>query len=124
MCIASVFGIFALAAYDKIDMGWWLRPCGFKQRLGLPCPTCGMTTALFAFCKGRIVEAFYIQPAGALFYCILSIAAILALFTVIFGVYFEFIVRFLSKLKFLYVILVLLLIVICGWAVTLSRALA
>ena len=122
--VVLVSALFALAANDKIDMGWWLEPCGFKQRFGLPCPTCGMTTALFVFCKGRVIEAFYIQPAGALFYCILVVAAFLSLFTAVFGVYFRILGLFLRKIKVLYVILVLLLIVICGWAVTLARALS
>lgn len=124
LAIAAGFGLFVLGAYDKIDMSWWLRPCGFRQRFGLPCPTCGMTTSLFVFCQGKIVEAFYIQPAGALLYCILVIAAFLALFTAVFGVYFSFIRRFFANVKVRYIILALLVVIICGWAVTLDRALA
>lgn len=43
-----------------------LPPCGFHQRTGLPCPTCGMTTAFAWAVRGRIIQAFRIQPAGAL----------------------------------------------------------
>lgn len=122
--IAGTFGLSALAANDKIDISWWLRPCGFKQRFGLPCPTCGMTTSLLAFSQGKIFEAFYIQPAGALLYSIAVVVAFLALFTAIFGVYFEFIRRFFAQVKIRYIILALLVIIACGWAVTLARALA
>jgi len=124
LSIAAVFGLFALAANDRIDLSWWLRPCGFKQRFGLPCPTCGMTTAIFAFVQGRIIEAFYIQPAGALLYCIFFLIAFLALFTAVFGLYFEFIRRFFIEVKLRYIILALIVIIAAGWAVTLARALA
>jgi len=124
LAIAATFGLFALAANNKIDLNWWLSPCGFKQRFGLPCPTCGMITSLLAFSQGKVFEAFYIQPAGALLYSIAVVAAFLALFTAVFGVYFEFIRRFFAKVKIRYIILALLVIVAAGWAVTLVRALA
>ena len=123
LLIAAAFGLFVLAANNKIDLSWWLGPCGFKQRFGLPCPTCGMTTSIIAFCQGKIIEAFYIQPAMGLFCCVLVIIAVLSLFTGVFGVYFEFIKRFFAEVKIKYIILALLLVVICGWAVTLARAL-
>jgi len=122
--IAATFGLFALAGHYKIDIGRWLMPCGFKQRTGYPCPTCGMITSLLAFSQGKIFEAFYIQPAGALLYSIAVVVAFLALFTAIFGVYFEFIRRFFAQVKIRYIILALLVIIACGWAVTLARALA
>jgi len=43
-----------------------LRACGFHERTGYPCPTCGMTTAFAYAARGRLVEAFVVQPAGAL----------------------------------------------------------
>jgi hypothetical protein len=122
--IAATFGLSALAANGKIDISWWLRPCGFKQRFGLPCPTCGMTTSLFAFSQGKIIEAFYIQPAGGLFCCIAVVVAFLALFTAVFGVYFDFIKRFFANIKIKYILIALLVIIAASWAVTLARALA
>jgi hypothetical protein len=121
--IAATFGLSALAGHYKIDMGRWLWPCGFKQKFGLPCPTCGMTTSLLAYSQGKILKAFYIQPAGALLCSITAVAAFLALFTALFGVYFEFIKRFFAKVKIRYIIAALLVIVAAGWAVTLARAL-
>jgi hypothetical protein len=126
VCLAVVgfFGIFALAGHYNIDMGRWLGHCGFKQRYGLPCPTCGMTTALLAFAQGKIFEAFYIQPAGALLCCVLVVIALLAFLTAVFGVYFRFLERFFSEVKVRYIILALIVIIAAGWAVTLARALA
>lgn len=43
-----------------------LRPCDFVRRVGLPCPTCGMTTAAALLVRGRIIKAMATQPLGAL----------------------------------------------------------
>ena len=124
LVLAAFFGLFALAAHDKIDIGRWLNPCGFKQRYGLPCPTCGMTTAALAFAGGKIFKAFYIQPAGALLCCILVVGAFLALLTAVFGVYFDFLKRFFTEVKVKYIIIGVLIIIAAGWMVTLARAIA
>jgi len=50
-----------------------LPPCGFKVSTGLPCPTCGMTTAFCYMVRGRPIRALRAQPMGSL----LSIATIL-----------------------------------------------
>jgi len=105
-------------------MGRWLGYCGFKQRTGLPCPTCGMTTAMLAFAQGRILEAFYIQPACGLLCSVMVIAAILAFIIAVFGIYFRFIERFFMEVKLRYMILALIIIIAAGWAVTLARAVA
>ncbi|MBX3396176.1 MAG: DUF2752 domain-containing protein [Phycisphaerae bacterium] len=44
-----------------------LNPCGFIIRTGLPCPTCGMTTAFSHLVRGHIVRSFISQPAGMIF---------------------------------------------------------
>jgi hypothetical protein len=124
LAIVAFFGVFALAGHYNLDMGRWLGYCGFKQRYGLPCPTCGMTTTVLTFARGRIFDAFYIQPAGALFCCVLVAAAFLAFVTAVFGVCFRFIRRFFSEIKVRYIIIALTVIIAAGWAVTLARALA
>jgi hypothetical protein len=124
LVIAASFGTAWLAATGKFDIGFWLGPCGFKQRTGLPCPTCGMTTSVLAFSQGRIFESFYIQPAAGLLCCVLVVIAFLALFTAVFGVYFRFIKRFFAEVKIRHLIVALLIIIAAGWAVTLARALA
>lgn len=43
-----------------------LNPCGFVIRTGLPCPTCGMTTAYSHLVRGHFVRSFVSQPTGML----------------------------------------------------------
>ena len=124
LLIVSFFGFFALAGYYNIDLGRWLGYCGFKQKYGLPCPTCGMTTATLAFSQGKIIKAFYIQPACALLCWVLVLIAILAFVTGVFGKHFCFIERFFYEVKVRYIILALIIIIAAGWAVTLAQALA
>ena len=122
--IIAFFAGFAIAGHYRIDMGRWLGYCGFKQRTGLPCLGCGMTTATLSFAQGRIFEAFDIQPACGLLCSIMVIAAILAFIIAVFGIYFRFIERFFTEVKLRYIILALMIIIVAGWAVTLARAVA
>lgn len=124
LAVAAFFGVLRLAATGRINIDRWIDPCGVKQRYGLTCPTCSMTTSAITFAKGKIFEAFYIQPAGALFCCVLAVIGFLALLIAVFGLYLNFISRFFSEVKVKYIILALLIIVCAGWAVTLARALA
>lgn len=120
--IVALLGSFWAAAHYKIDL--WPYPCGFKQKYGLPCPGCGVTTATLAFASGKIFKAFYIQPAGALLCCVLAVAAFLAFLMSVFGVYFDFLKRFFTEVKVKYIILAVIVIFAAGWMVTLARALA
>ncbi len=120
LAVAAFFGLFWLTAHYKIAL--WPPGCGFKQKYGLPCPTCGMTTSASAFAQGRIFEAFYIQPAAALLCSVLAVSAFLAFIIAVFGVYFGFIKRFFAEVKIRYIILALIIIIAAGWAVTLARA--
>jgi hypothetical protein len=126
VCLGIIlfFGVFALAGHYEIGMGWFLGYCGFKQKTGLPCPSCGMTTATLAFAQGRILEAFYIQPACGFLCCVMVIVAVLAFIIAVFGIYFRFIERFFTEVKLKYMILALIIIIAAGWAVTLARAIA
>jgi hypothetical protein len=112
-----------LAAHNKIGVFWPLY-CGFRQRYNLPCPTCGMTSAAFAFARGKILQAFYIQPAAAVFCCVLIFSAVLAFLTSVFGLSFRFVERFFAEVRVRYIILAVVIIIAAGWAVTLARALA
>jgi hypothetical protein len=120
--VAVFFAVFWVAGRYKLTL--WPYPCGFKQRYELPCPGCGMTTASMAFAQGRILEAFYIQPATALILCGIVATAVFGVFVAVTGRYFVFLERFLADVKVKYVILALAIIFACGWAVTLARALA
>ena len=122
--VVAVFVFLWLASVGVIDVGLLVGPCGFKQRYHLPCPACGVTTAAVAFVRGRIFEAFYIQPAAGVLCSILAVGGFLALLTAVFGVYYEVLNKALVKVKTRWVVLAVLIIVAAGWAVTLARALA
>jgi len=123
LVLTALFGLIGLMATGRIDSDRWLDPCGFKQRFALPCPTCGMTTSVLAFARGRIFESFYIQPAAALACCVMVIAAFLALLTAVFGIYFRFLDSLFREVKTRYVILILMVVIAASWGVTLARAL-
>ena len=122
IAVSGLFVFLWLADKGKIDISRLVNPCGLKQRYDLPCPTCGVTTSAIAFAGGRIFKAFYIQPAGALLCAVMAVAEILAFLTAVFGVYLVFLDRFFAEVKIGYIILALLAVIICGWAVTLARA--
>lgn len=48
-----------------------LPPCGWVTGFGIPCPTCGMTTAFAAAADGDLIASFKAQPLG----CALAIVA-------------------------------------------------
>ena len=125
LVLLALFGLLWLAAYYKIPLSPY--GCGFKQKYDLPCPTCGMTTSVFKFVRGEIFGqngSFYVQPAAALLCSVLVVVASLAFIIAVFGVYFRFINRFFNEVKVRHIVLVLVIIIAAGWAVTLARALA
>ena len=83
-----------------------------------------MTHSVLAFVRGEVLESFYIQPAAALMCCFMIIAAVLALLTAVFGIYFSFLKSLFSEIKVKYVILMLIIVLVAGWVVTLARAMA
>jgi hypothetical protein len=124
---AAVVALFAglwLAQRVGFDFGLLFGPCGMKQRWGLPCPTCGMTTAVLAFARGAILTSFYTQPAAALLCSLLVVGAFFAFLTAAFGVYFISFDRLFAEIGVKGLVVGLLVILAAGWAVTLARALA
>ena len=76
----------ALAAAGPLVLAAWLEPaaaglgtheqlglpaCGWVAAAGIPCPSCGMTTAFAHAARGDLLGSFLVQPAGA----ILALAA-------------------------------------------------
>jgi hypothetical protein len=122
--VVVLFAGLWLAQRVGFDFGLLFGPCGFKQRTGLPCPTCGMTTTVLAFARGAVLTAFYTQPAGAFLCSLLAAAAFFALLTAAFGVYFTIFDRLFAEIRARYWVLGLLVILAAGWAVTFARALA
>ena len=122
--LLMIIGLGSLSAAEALhfDIGRLFNPCGFKQRYHLPCPTCGFTTAARAFARGRIGLAFYTQPAAGFVCLMLVFAALTGLFIAVCGIYPRWVHRTLSTLTPQRVFWTLLLIVLLGWAVTLTRA--
>jgi hypothetical protein len=70
ICLACA-GILGLAAWLKPDPKGYgthrqlgFGKCGMLITTGLPCPTCGMTTAFAYAVRGRLIKSFLAQPAG------------------------------------------------------------
>ncbi len=68
---AAVLVTAAILTPDPAGLGthrqlFHLAPCSLVLTSGLPCPTCGMTTAFAWMMHGRPLAAFLVQPAGAI----------------------------------------------------------
>jgi len=122
LSIGVFFAVALLAAHGKFTL--WPYPCSFKQQYNLPCPTCGMTAAVCAFVRGKVFDAFLIQPAAAFLSLALAVSGFLAFLVVCFGVYFSFLNRLFEEIKIRYIVLAFLVIITAGWAVTLARFMA
>jgi hypothetical protein len=120
--IGLLFAIFYLAKEGFVNLGPG-GGCAFERNFGLPCPTCGFTRAISAFTEGKIIKAFYIQPAAAAICITLIWTAFFSLLSTALGVNFSFLppVR-LWQLK--HILLTIIIILTAGWAVTVARALA
>ena len=78
----GLLALLAVAAWLKPDpqglgthQQFGLPPCTFRVLFGLPCPTCGMTTAWAHLVRGELGDAFLVNAAGALL-AMLAIAAV------------------------------------------------
>ena len=122
--VVVVFVVLFAGARGWLDMGRLFGICGFKQVYGLPCPTCYVTTSAMAFVQGRILDSFYIQPAGAVLCCVLLVVGVTALLISVFRVNFGFLHRPWRWRTIKYFVAGALIVLAAGWAVTLARALA
>jgi hypothetical protein len=122
LSIAGAFAGLWLIGHYKFTL--YPFACGFKQRFGLPCPTCGMTTAVLAFAQGRIIDSFYAHPAAAIFCCLAVITAFFAFLSAVFGIYSPLLEKRLASVKPVYIIVAVVLVLLVGWGVNLARTLA
>jgi hypothetical protein len=123
----AIFGMFVmlwLSASSFLKTSKIFGICGFKQSHGLPCPGCYFTTSGEFFVQGRVLEAFLVQPAAAIFALIFTIMAIFALLMAVFGVKFRFLERISLSIAVKYAFIVGLILIFGGWAVTMARALS
>lgn len=119
--IAAGILILWLAATELINLKYWLGVCGFKQRLGLPCPGCGWTHAAQAFFTGHLIEAFILQPAAAFFCIVAVLTAVFALHCAVFGIDFGFLKSLGSSAGISILLIAAVVVILAGWVVTLIR---
>jgi hypothetical protein len=60
-----------------------LAPCGLLSVSGIPCATCGMTTAFTHAAHGRFISALAAQPAGTVLAIVTAILALLSAYCLI-----------------------------------------
>jgi hypothetical protein len=61
-----------------------LRECSWSQR-DLACPTCGMTRAFAFAVRGRLGQAFFMQPAGTLAALLCGLIVLYGFFVILLG---------------------------------------
>jgi hypothetical protein len=101
------------------QIGW--APCGFEGRTGLPCATCGMTTATSLAAHGHLLTSLRVQPGGFLFALTCMLAVIAGFWSVWTGRSLTPVARFLAKPKAL---LTLGLLILLAWLYRLADAFA
>ena len=62
---AAMFGLaLYLTPHEGLHQKFGMPECGMLQMTGVPCPTCGCTTAVTYFAHGNPVASFVTQPFG------------------------------------------------------------
>jgi hypothetical protein len=62
-----------------------LSPCAMPAVTGMPCPTCGMTTAFAHMARGHVIAAVQTQAFGAALFVATAAAAIVATMQAVFA---------------------------------------
>lgn len=62
-----------------------MKSCGWVHMMGIPCPTCGMTTSFAHAAEGDLPAAFHTQPLGAVLAVATAMAFLLGVHTLITG---------------------------------------
>lgn len=122
LVVCVIFGMFWLLEKGIINPGSY-GECALKRNYGIPCPTCGFTTAIKLFVKGGIIKAFWTQPAATMSCIILIWAAFFSLLSSVMGINFSFLPP-LRMWQIKYILIAGGIILAGGWAVTMARALA
>lgn len=70
ICSALLIGVLLYVTPAREGMGTHtqlgLPPCSWPGEFGIPCPTCGVTTSLAWFVRGRWIASAVAQPLGLL----------------------------------------------------------
>jgi len=95
-----------------------LPACGWITHMGLPCPTCGFTTAFAHAADGDILAAFDTQPMGALLAITTALACLGGLIILLTGAPVEGLVTRYWSVRWTWIVLGLLL---AAWAYKMLR---
>lgn len=120
MVLAPCVAILALAAWlTPAERGYGTHrqlgfgKCGMLVTTGLPCPTCGMTTAFAYTVRGRLFRAFMAQPTGLVLALATIATALVSSWSLATGRAPHITVPLISPYRLFTILLVLL---IGGWA--------
>lgn len=90
LACSSLLGLSAWLKPDPSGIGTHeqlgLPPCSYAEATGLPCATCGMTTAFAHAAHGQLLTSFVTQPAGMLLCLLTAIYAVLAAYSLFAGI--------------------------------------
>ena len=89
-----------------------LPSCGLKARTGVPCPSCGMTTAFAHAAHGQLWQALVAQPAGAVFALVTAMAALVSGYVLITGAAIE---KYLQRLWRPAILWLVIGLFVAGW---------
>lgn len=89
-----------------------LPPCRFLETSGIPCPTCGMTTAFAWAADGQLLQALKVQPMGALMALALACLTLIGLWGLVTA---SPVARLLTPLLRLSVIIAAILLGLIAW---------
>ncbi len=62
-----------------------MPPCAFHQVTGLPCPSCGMTTAFACMARLDVLHALDAQPFGAALFLLVAASGAASLYCALFN---------------------------------------
>lgn len=128
LACGAVLGVAVYLHPDSRGLGTHrqlgLGPCGFVLTTGLPCPTCGMTTAFSHTVRGQLIRAFFAQPAGML----LALGTIVTFFTSLWVLFTgrmpHWPLRLVMWLSPYRLLLILLVVLLAAWGFKLAWGLA
>lgn len=128
MVLVGCAGVLGVATWLKPDARGYgthqqlrMAPCGMLVAYGIPCPTCGMTTAFAHTVRGQWLRAARVQFAGFIFALGAAAAAGVALITLIRGAIPRVIIRHVTPFR---VFMTMLALLLGGWLITVGLGLA
>ncbi|MCH2142302.1 MAG: DUF2752 domain-containing protein [Phycisphaerales bacterium] len=62
-----------------------LPACGWQVSMGIPCPTCGMTTSFSHVARGDYLTAAIVQPAGMMLSILVAMTVVASLWAAVTG---------------------------------------